>query len=308
MSPIRPEYHPANRLPNEGVLAAVSFGSPVRGNFLTVEVPVPQIGGTLVEVWRTEDDVERSSHDGVETARTPDVLFGTLRANGSLEAGARSAYDRVVEICRGAGYSSLWRVWNHVGGINDDDHGLERYKHFSAGRHDSLTRHGYAKERFPAASAVGMSEPGLLIYFIAGKAEGLQVENPRQVSAYDYPPQYGPRSPSFSRASVVGRELIFVSGTASVVGHETRHLESVAAQLEETIENLNVTLAVAAARLERTASARDLTVTKVYIRGGVDHRAIEPRIREVFPSVLLLQSDICRRELLLEIEGVAVLG
>ncbi|HUP43995.1 MAG TPA: hypothetical protein VM779_00640 [Thermoanaerobaculia bacterium] len=309
MAPIRPELCSASDIPQEGVLAVVSFGGEAAGGDpLSLSVPIPQIGGSLVEVWRVEGAVIRESRHEVEIARTEEVLFGAFRAGGPSEEAARKGYDSIVTACREAGYPNLWRMWNHVGGINEDEGGLERYKRFSAGRHDALTRHGYAREQFPAASAVGMSEPGLLIYFIAGRRAGVQTENPRQVSAYDYPPQYGPRSPSFSRATAVPARLIFISGTASVVGHASWHAGSLVEQLEETIQNLEVTLRTAAEGVGREASLGDLAVAKIYIRGGVDHAPIEPRLRTAFPSALLLQADVCRRELLLEIEGVAVLS
>jgi len=308
MSVIRPEYHPLARVPTQDVLALVTFGGGmVRNDVLCFNVPIPQIGPAVAEVWRTKGEVLRETRGGIDIARTGDVLFGTIRARGRSDETAFDVYESLIEVCRGSGYPNLWRIWNHVGGINEDEESLERYKRFSTGRHEALTSHGYSKERFPAASAVGMSEPGLLVYFIAGREEGVQAENPRQVSAYDYPPQYGPRSPSFSRATVLDDGLIFVSGTASVVGHETRHPGDAARQLEETIENLDVTIGAAAARIGRTAAARDLTVAKIYLRAGFDQRELEPRLREVFSSLLVLQSDICRRELLLEIEGVAVL-
>ena len=61
----------------------------------------------------------------------------------------------------------------------------------------------------------------LAIGFLAGRAVPRHFENPRQVPAFEYPAQYGPRPPSFSRATAVkageGR-WIFISGTAAVVG------------------------------------------------------------------------------------------
>lgn len=308
MPPIRPEYLPSGEIPGHGVLAVVAFGaSHAEGNALVVNVPIPQLGEPVLEVWRADGEVFRETRQGVSIARTGEVLFGAIRVGGRSESAAVTAYDAIVEASRAAGYPHLWRIWNHVGGINETEEGLERYKRFSAGRHEALIRHGYARERFPAASAVGMSESGLLVYFIAGQREGLQAENPRQVSAYEYPPQYGPRSPSFSRATVVGDELIFVSGTASVVGHESVHHDSAEQQLRETIENLDVTIAAAAATVGRKASVQDLTVSKIYVRSAAIDDALISAVRKRFPFSMLLQSDICRLELLLEIEGVAIL-
>ena len=61
------------------------------------------------------------------------------------------------------------------------------------------------------------------------------VENPRQVSAYRYPPTYGPRVADLlargaGRTSAAATIALFISGTASIVGHETVHQGDVRAQ------------------------------------------------------------------------------
>jgi enamine deaminase RidA (YjgF/YER057c/UK114 family) len=191
----------------------------------------------------------------------------------------------------------LLRVWNHVRGINSVDGELERYRSFCRGRHDAFASHGYGlRADLPAASAVGMREGSLATYFVASRGAAEQVENPRQVSAYDYPREYGPRSPSFSRATVAG-SLVFISGTASIVGHESRHHGDVDAQLDETIENLDQ---VAGATLG------DIISLKVYVRDRNDCARIAARLAPRIPApAIYLEADICRAELLLEIEAVA---
>ena len=106
-----------------------------------------------------------------------------------------------------------------------DRHGLERYRQFNIGRQDAfLDSHRGATGNVPAASAIGLAGGPLSVAFLAGATPALAVENPRQVSAYLYPADYGPRSPTFSRAvraTLSGQEALFVSGTASIVGHRT---------------------------------------------------------------------------------------
>jgi chorismate lyase / 3-hydroxybenzoate synthase len=190
-------------------------------------------------------------------------------------------------------------MWNHVGQINHFDDGEERYKLFCAGRHDAFVDAGYHHDvDLPAASAVGMQGRGLATWFLAAREAGVQVENPRQVAAYNYPPQYGRKTPSFSRATV-WRDVVYVSGTSSVVGHETMHAGDVAAQLEETLRNIEIVL-------EQTG--RDLSsvlVAKTYLRHGEDYPFVAHRLAEVLPQNLFLEADICRADLLLEIECIA---
>lgn len=308
--PVWPELVPAEIALAEDALAAIGFGVPLRG--AAVALPIRQLGGAPhAEVWRSVQPVRRGRCGEISFSANDAVLFGTAGAAGpEIESNTARLYSQIVESVRRLGYPHLLRVWNHVGGINRGGDGLEHYKRFSFGRHEALTRLGYAREQFPAACAVGMPGDGVTVYFIASRAGGVQVENPRQVAAYDYPPLYGPRSPSFSRATVAqwdGEAMIFISGTSSVVGHETRHAGDVEAQLEETIRNVEKIVCHAAARIGSHGTLNDLRLVKTYLRRGEDYDSIAPRVAARIPHAqhLFLEADICRRDLLIEIEGVA---
>ena len=247
----------------------VSFGDRVLG-------PEP-----LLEVWPAIDD----------------VIFGSLTVEETkpLEELTREVYARMIEDVRAQGYPYFLRMWNTVGGLNEIERGLERYQLFCAGRHDAFIDAGYHHDvDLPAASAVGMRGRGLMVHYLAAREPGVQVENPRQVSAYHYPRQYGPKSPSFSRATI-WRDTVFLSGTSSVVGHETLHAGDVLAQLDETLRNI-----------EMLVPLDSIVTAKTYIRRAADYDVIAPRLERVFRSNLFLEADICRADLLLEIEGVAI--
>ncbi len=273
------EYRPPHDLRGGHV---ISFGNvPVDG---ALHVPVRQFGPEpLVEVLESED-----------------LLFGAISAeeNQPLETISRETYARLIQHVREAGYPYFVRMWNFVGGINEIDE-RERYQLFCAGRHDAFIAAGYHHDvDLPSASAVGMRGRGLIAYFLAARDAGVQVENPRQVAAYNYPPQYGPKSPSFSRATV-WRDTVFVSGTSSVIGHETVHLGDVEAQLDETVRNIEAVLARTGRALSNVVAA------KTFVRNAADYELIASRLADVFPVNLYLEADVCRRELLLEIECVA---
>lgn len=311
VQPIWPEFVRPESLERGDALAVVGFGAaPAAGACVTIAAR--QLGAEpLAEVWRSALPVERARSGDLAYATNGVALVGSVSGTGAdTETLTSRLYEQIVDTVRAAGYPSLLRVWNHVGAINESEGDLERYKRFSTGRHETLVRRGYERQQFPAASAVGMIRPGLSVYFIASREPGLQVENPRQVAAYDYPPVHGPSSPSFARATVVqwnGGATIFVSGTSSVVGHDTVHHGDVEAQLDETMENIRVIVGEAAARVGRTASLDNLTIAKTYLRRAADYERIAPRVTAALPLAqhLFVEADICRRDLLLEIEGVA---
>ena len=261
----------------------VAFGRPEPGALF---VPVRPLGPEPpFERWQSDDE----------------LVFGSVSIEEAedLEGAARDAYARMIAQVRNAGFPYFVRMWNYVGGINALDGERERYQLFCAGRHDAFVNAGYHHDvDLPSASAVGTRGRGLVTYFLAAREPGMQVENPRQVAAYHYPPQYGVKSPSFSRATV-WQDLMFVSGTSSVVGHETVHAGDVSAQLSETLRNMEVVLGQTGRTLANVTSA------KTYVRRPEDYALISQRLNGVFASNLYLEADICRKDLLLGIESVA---
>jgi chorismate lyase / 3-hydroxybenzoate synthase len=153
-----------------------------------------------------------------------------------------------------------------------------------------------------------MTGSPLVIYFLASRAAPTLIENPRQISAYDYPPQHGPR-PAFSRASVLHEAagaMLFVSGTASIIGHRTVHVGDAAAQTRESLANIDALLAEAN-RVAGTARLSLGTLAyKVYIRNSADLPIVQAQLRSALGSparVVYLRADICRQDLLVEIEA-----
>lgn len=265
-------------------LARTAYGQAADG---ALHVPLAQLGEErLFEIWPEIDG----------------IFFGAMSIDeaGPLERTTCELYGRLIESARNAGHPYFVRMWNYVGSINQHDEGGERYQLFCAGRHDAFRSAGYAGAELPSASAVGMPGRGLVACFLAAKEPGRQIENPRQIAAYRYPPRYGPKSPSFSRATLWG-DTLFVSGTSSIVGHATLHAGDVTAQLEETLRNLEAVISAAfpGRGLESVLAA------KTYLRHAADYPLVAERLAGVFPANLCLQADICRSDLLIEIEAVA---
>jgi len=287
------------------------------GAYPVVCLDIPQFNGPpLAEVWTSNLPVIYHQAEGIHCAMHDEVLFGSLqveeRPDTLLDILTYSAYRRLLVQARALGYPHLLRVWNYFPQINRESDGLERYQRFCAGRHQALAENlsGFPGT-LPAGTAVGTMSGPLKIHFLAAKQPGTHVENPRQVRAYEYPPIYGPSSPSFARAtlqpSISGSQLL-ISGTASVVGHVSAHIGDPGKQTLEIIHNLNVLIA-------QTEQLHGVTrgqwcaqaLFKVYIRHPEHFATIRDILKEQLPShtqVLFLQGEMCRSELLLEIEGI----
>lgn len=261
--------------------------------------------------------VVRGQSENSSWAKTDDFMLLAFWADESVYGGLQQAtehsYNSLLRICREQGYPFLVKVWNYFSDINQIDGELERYRQFCVGRFDAFTNHGIGEEQFPSACALGHSGGDLLIYVLASKVQVQHIENPQQASAYHYPVEYGPRSPSFARATLVeiGKATrVFMSGTASVVGHVTVHPDNLEMQIQVTLENLDCLLRFIAAKYPGQAGVAEpefaAEVLKVYVRHKSDLDLIKSRVSRAYPSVatVYVAADICRSDLLLEIDGV----
>jgi chorismate lyase / 3-hydroxybenzoate synthase len=315
----RIEYRPYSAdepLPRD-VLGAVAFRDvPLRHNDpRCVRVGLkPLLGADIVEVWHASGPVSIGFDGMVRYAADPDHMLGAIeldeRRYGGVGGAAEAAYSALSRFVAGSRHPHLLRIWNYLDGINRGDGDNERYKLFCMGRAAGLgAGAGSAREeRFPAATCIGRrdGDPTLQVYWLAGRAPGLPLENPRQLSAYRYPREYGPTPPSFSRAMLASDRLVMISGTASIVGHASRHRGDVRAQLDETFTNLaNVLQRAAGAAPGITTRLGPESLLKIYLRDESLLPEVASFLRECVPSqtqYVVLHADVCRSELLVEID------
>ena len=241
-----------------------------------------------------------------------DWLLGaaTVPLVEGLETASRRLYDDILSATRG---QHLARIWNYVPEINrPGPAGLENYRSFCQGRSLAFEQH-YGRgcnARLPSASAVGCKPGALTVAFAASPVRPRHVENPLQVAAYDYPPAYGPRAPSFARATVVpGPEhaTVFISGTAAIRGHVTVAPRSTGGQLDCTLENLRAVARACGLGTDLAAGSGVVRCFKVYLRHAADQPLVagilEDKLLMATDGVTYLQADICRASLYVEIEA-----
>ncbi|MBY8608406.1 endoribonuclease L-PSP [Burkholderia arboris] len=290
----------------------------------------------VCEIWQCDARDLRSERQGALHYRYSEaagLVFGSIvvhetdaQHDGStpLERATFDAYRALFDLLDTLGMPHPLRIWNTVPAINAVQFGIERYRQFNIGRQHAFDACRRALTGgVPAACALGSVVPvagdappaaPLAIHFLASRTPADAVENPRQVSAYHYPAQYGPRAPTFARAAAWADDdaapVLFVSGTASIVGHRTVHHGDVVAQARETVANLAAVLEQAARQGHGPFSLADLSY-RVYVRDADDAAAIAgigrvlreaagPRVRPLF-----VHADVCRDDLLVEIEASA---
>jgi chorismate lyase/3-hydroxybenzoate synthase len=313
------------------VLGVVGFEKPPQIDLAQVPVtasmtPSLRADDNLCEVWRVAggQDVELATgslrQGRVHYRYCDELLFGSITVDeegfdGSGSAvllrATMTAYEEIFDVLKETQHRHLIRVWNYLPEINREADGDERYRHFNSARQTAFRNSGRSTiGTVPAASALGSPAGSpISIYFLASRRPPKMIENPRQTSAYFYPPKFGTYSPTFSRACVLSASSgtnLFVSGTASIVGHETIHPGDVTAQTRETLANIDALVAEANRVVGSAHYALDGLKFKVYVRRASDLGAIETALAATLcasTSIVYLQADVCREDLLVEIEA-----
>jgi len=301
-----------------GKSTVIDPGQPVK-----INVGVPCIGERKFrEVWTSKESTSQHTYNDIHYSINNYAIFGNFLVDESdfpdLEKATYFAYKKIIDMLDNQGYPRLLRIWNYFPDINKTVDSIERYRMFCVGRHHAMNVSSKTEKLLPAASAIGTHSPGLLISFIAAKDPGVQIENPKQVSAFHYPSTYGPKSPSFSRAILKNwgkHSHLYISGTASIVGHATTHVNDVTSQFNQTVDNLQSLLEntqwedINNDNRVKLSSINDISLWKIFIRNPQDIDNIQSLAQQILgpeAPIIFLQGDICRAELTLEIEGVYI--
>ena len=307
----------------------------------TIYIPQPPCGGKLleiealgvggtgaVEIQRYSEQMVVSRHDGVTWVHLADV---------SPETASPGVYDRSRDIfertsrqlaLRGFSYDQIIRTWLYLGDIVGPEGETQRYKELNRARTDfykdlrfgaDLIPPQWDRTVFPASTGIGtegndvvMSSMALISY--RNDLTILPLENPQQTSSFDYGTEFGRKSPKFARAMAIvggGLATTFVSGTASITESKTQFVGDVEGQTRQTLDNIAALIGEDNFRQHGMpgfgATLKDLGLARVYIKRQEDYAKAKAVCEERFgdlPTIYAV-ADICRPELLVEIEGIA---
>ena len=328
----------AGSVPQLDVRLAPSVESPSAGHSLLVGFhfgkPHPHSGSPAVislelsplehdcifESWWYDGEVRYLTVGTAHVSICEDYSVVLLKVedpeDGDFQALTCRAYDELIRAVRSTPHSEIVKIWNYIGGINHGENDFERYRQFSVGRAKSFRTARIEDADAPTGTAIGTSrDRGLTLIALASRKSAGLTENPRQVSAYRYPRQYGPSSPKFSRGGFVASDrhrLFLISGTAAVIGHESAYPYDAAPQTDETLNNLGM-LCSAVSDLDPGGPSLVLDarcILRVYVRNPEDFAVVRSKLKSSFgrdaPRMAFLQGYICRRELMVEIDGIRV--
>jgi enamine deaminase RidA (YjgF/YER057c/UK114 family) len=229
-------------------------------------------------------------------------------------------------------FSDIIRQWNYIEqitkNVTHNNSVSQHYQIFNDVRTKYYQQADF-KNGFPSATGIGMDCAGIIIEAIAARFENdysvIAIKSPVQLDAYTYSKEvlaenntmsdFCRTTPKFERAKIIvspGNNWVFISGTAAIKGQISIPVLSVELQTEMTIQNIlslisNENLHKHGIESNEKASIKHL---RVYVKYNTDISPVKSICRKYFPDipVIYVVADICRPELLVEIEGFAILN
>ena len=302
---------------------------PESGSELVLELICTRASETKKVHYKTSSDLNYTvvDHGDFKVVHATGLMGGQ---HDSIRESAEKAFLKATAILSEEGLSihHIIRQWNYVEDIarvEDPDRTLQNYQVFNDVR-SRFYDNGIFKHGYPAATGIGMTTGGVIIGFIAvsdaDQVDVKPIRNPRQIDAHRYSKAVlmgkstgimGEKcTPKFERGKMVfleGKAYMYVSGTASIVGETTLHQGDVKNQTTTTIDNIFELFS----RENQASLGLEFDVSRIHfshLRVYVKHQKDIPAVRSICESrlncksSLYLESDICREDLLVEIEGI----
>lgn len=317
------------------------YGTDLPVNTYVPQTPCEEELKFILEAYAVRKDgeviIRRTSENAVVIEYSNNLKFtmvGNIVPDNARESLSYPRSWRGFEIMRdrlkanGFAMSDLLRTWLYQGHIVLEEGDTQRYKELNRARSDFFKGTEFIKELlppiehgviYPASTGIGADNMDVTMSCIAIKTDrkdvtAVPLENPVQTPAFDYGCEYSPKSPKFSRAMAFSYDntcTVFISGTASITESETVFKGDPEGQVNQTLDN--IAELYTEYNLSRhgikgfSGDLSDLMLARVYVKRPeyyeVIRRVVEKRLGAT--PVVYTYADVCRDDLLIEIEGIA---
>lgn len=279
----------------------------------------PMEGRLVAEVVYLKDVGEVERHGDylvIRSGECSELLTGAIGFPLAADTGeqSRKVFARIKDVLDTDGFavSQIVRQWNYIESITAVNGGVQNYQLFNDARSAFYAGADWS-DGYPAATGIGCDAGGVMVSVYAVKGfDGVSkpVDNPLQIPAHRYSEKVlasGKESvrttPKFERGRLLGN-VMFVSGTAAIRGESSDFSEDPVAQAHGAIDV--VESLVSPENIASGCEAFDFEMIRVYVRRPEDLKCVKGVFSDHFKDVPthFLVADVCRPELLLELEGV----
>lgn len=239
-------------------------------------------------------------------------FHGDVISYGILQQ-SEEVFHLADDVLRREGFpiNSIIRQWNYIEQITAFEGQDQHYQMFNNVRSDFYGKTDWVTG-YPAATGIGANLGGILVdidaaVFTSANCFATPIDNKLQIAAHAYSEEVlevagkQKTTPKFERAKSMTfgqRKVIYISGTAAIRGEETLIGVGLERQLHITMENI-----------DQLIDGAKLEMLRVYLKDMSfyeEARQLLDNYRLNIP-ISYMWADVCRDELLIEIEGIAVL-
>lgn len=293
---------------------------------------VSRENSALVREHLSVEGVRYFTVDTVEGKRlfTEGILPSSIDAPILAQSEEVLAKLGAVLAAEGMDINTIVRQWNYIERIThvpEYEGANQHYQDFNDAR-----SHFYAKTEwkggYPAATGIGTSHGGIMVEVDAvalkcRKCAAVALDNALQVAAHDYSQNVligvadkifrHKTTPKFERAKAVVSPdsglQVYISGTAAIRGEASLTDVGIEQQTVTTLENIEYLISRQNLRKHgiKAEKTPEIQIFRVYLKAESLLEPARKIVCERYPQVaaLYVLTDVCRDELLIEIEGVA---
>lgn len=269
---------------------------------------------------------KEGAYCSIETERfravlTEGILPADMRASVAVQS--KQVFEKIAVLLDNVAVPPEYivRQWNYIGHITDFDHNGQHYQDFNNARADFYANTVWTNG-YPAATGISMDVNVVIVQvfacqFYAGQ-KFFSVDNPMQIAAHLYSPKVlanasEKQTPKFERAKILldgPNTTCYVSGTAAILGETSSNENDIENQTLQTIRLINNLISGNNMEWNGVPLRIHLQMKhlRVYVKSPDYFEAVQQLVHREWPGVeaLYLCASVCRDELLVEIEGIAL--
>lgn len=289
-------------------------------SYVAQQTATNRLTAEIITLEQEATIIRHSNYIILESNGTRELMTGGIIPQSlqkSTYTQALDIFEQLKEILTASHFaiSDIYRQWNYIQGITVENEGSQNYQEFNDARSIFYSAAQW-DNGYPAATGIGSCAGGVMvdIYAVQGGEINSPIDNPLQIAAHSYSQKVLAQNrqaalpekttPKFERARITGA-TIHISGTAAIRGEASSESNDILSQTEATMQIMNHLVAKENIPTPCNDTAYD------FLRVYVKHKEDIPRVQQYMeqhyptPQKHYLESDICRPELLIEIEGTA---
>ncbi|MEI6555392.1 MAG: Rid family hydrolase [Paludibacter sp.] len=253
------------------------------------------------------------------------LVEGVMSDNIQQSIGEQSldVFNKIQQILHTASMpaENIVRQWNYIGHITGVENNSQNYQEFNNERSRFYASSNW-KNGYPAATGISMDIHAVIVSMIAVKFHDttriFPVNNSLQFAAHCYSKTVLGNSekketPKFERAKLIvsGKSACcYISGTAAILGEKSLADQDVKTQASQTIALIRHLISAENLKVNGIDFSGDLKIVhlRVYIKKIADYETVRSVLEAELPRInaFYVCAGVCREELLVEIEGVAI--